>query len=506
MSNFSAIASAKQMQEMDRECMKSQNISSIELMQNAAFAFYSSLVQDSLFINVSQVLIICGKGNNGGDGYCLALYLEKMGLEVFIYSLEDKKQKSPDCEHYFSICKQNQNILFISSLEEFSLVSSKCDMLIDAVYGTQFRDSFNAEVEDIFKIISEIKTKKVAIDIPSGLHADNATYCKYAFKADLTITFEYYKYALLAYPAAEYAGRVKVVSIGFSKEIKNNKTNGFYIIADCLESVREVNTHKGNYGKLLLACGSESMLGAGYFAAMGALRFGIGLLYFSCQQELMPLMQLKLNEPVFLPYDIKCEHTFKTVFSDFSKYSALVHGCGFGTNPEAQEITHFLIKNSTIPLVLDADAITTISKDINILAQSKALLILTPHEAEMARLINKDINYVKENRLEIARTFAKKHQCYLILKGARTIIATPDEEIYINSTANAGLAKGGSGDILAGMLGAALSQCKASDFSPSYIKKALCSAVYNHGLAGDRCAEQLGQRAMLPTDILNFIR
>ncbi len=503
------IASAKQMQEMDKACMSSSGISSIELMHQAAFAFYSKLVQDKIFENVSSLLILCGKGNNGGDGYCLAPLFAKMGIRVFVFSVEDEKAKSADTKHYYKLCKQNPSIEIFSSIENLKQILPSCDMLIDAVYGTQFRDVFTKKVEDLFRIISERSMKKVAVDIPSGLCADSATLCPYAFKADLTITFEFLKPALVSYPACSHAGRVEVVDIGFSREIKSTQTFANYIISDPLLTLREENTHKGNFGKLLLACGSKTMTGAGFFAAIGALRFGVGLLYYSCSKKIMPLMQMKINEAVFLPYSKKNSTSFLQVFENLNIYSAIVHGCGFGTSKKSQEVTKFLLKNASIPLILDADALTTISQNTDLLLSAKAPLILTPHEQEMARLTGTNSETVKNNRITYAKDFAKKFNCYLILKGARTIISCPDGEIFINSSGNAGMARGGSGDILAGMIGAAIANIyKKESAKESYhtsIKKALCSAVYNHGLAGDKCAKVKGQRAMTPTDMLEYI-
>ncbi len=509
MNTFSTIASTKQMQEMDKACMADLSISSVELMYQAAFAFYSKLVQDSLFINVSRLIILCGKGNNGGDGYCLASLFAKMGLKVFVFNIEADKQKSPDAEHFFTLCKQEPKIEIFSSIDSLERTLPLCDMVIDAVYGTQFRDSFTHEIEKIFQLISSLAIKKVAVDIPSGLCADKATLCPYAFKADLTITFELLKFALVSYPSCTHAGRVEVVDIGFSKSIKTFDTQAYYLTSDALPCLRDSNSHKGTYGKLLLACGSQTMTGAAFLAAMGALRFGVGLVYFACQKEIMPLMQMKLNETVFLPYDIEDKHSYAHVFNNLSQYSAIVHGCGFGTNPQAIEVTKYLIVHSTVPLIIDADAINILSQNMHLFNDCKCPLILTPHPLEMARLINSTANYVQNNRLEVAREFAKNNQCYLILKGARTIIACPDGSIYVNSTGNAGMARGGSGDILAGMVGAAIAQLSLEEYS-SYnavqlIKKALCSAVYNHGLAGDKCAKVKGQRAMIASDILDFI-
>ncbi len=517
MQSLLPIATANEMQEMDVQCMQELNISSIELMQRAAFAFYTKLLQDEIFININKITILCGKGNNGGDGYALALLFVQDSFEVSIIEFEKEKKKSFDCEHYFLECKKNKNIRFLQSfenVEEIDAELSQCDLLIDAVYGTQFRDCFSPQVEILFEKIQTLatKAKKVAVDIPSGLCADKATLCKAAFKADLTISFEMHKCALLAYPACENAGRVELVDIGFTREVRKKKTKAFYIISDTDIMQREINTHKGNYGKTLMLCASETMLGAGYFAAMGALRFGLGLLYFACPHSLMPLMQMKINEAVFLPYNKEDIHSLEHLFTK-NNYSSLVHGCGFGTDTESQMITKYIIENSQVPLVLDADALTNIAHNPELLAVLKEAsipLILTPHEQEMARLIAKNAQYVKKNRLEVARDFAIEHNVYLILKGARSIIACPDSEIFINSTGNAGMAKGGSGDILAGMLAASLARTLKNQidecvYNAADIKKALCSAVYNHGLAGDRTAAIKGQRAMLPTDMLDYI-
>lgn len=498
------IALATHIREMDRIAPEILGISSQRLMYNAAFAFYKTLIADTIFQNVHSILILCGRGNNGGDGYVIAKLLQELNLEVFIYSIENEKPKSADCQYFFELCKNEEKIHFIKHLEELDSILLSIDLLIDAVYGTGFYGSFKSEAEELFKKISTYEIKSVAVDIPSGVHADKASLCLFAFKADLTITFEFLKLGLVSYPAFANVGRVEVVSIGFTPEIREEYNTTFFkhhlIKSDPLEiEQRKDDSHKGNFGKLLMLCGSSTMTGAGYFAAMGALRTGIGLLYYACPKSIMTLMQTKLNEPLFLPYEDGDFSSFIHATHTLDIYSAILFGSGSGQSELSEKIHDYLLTKAKQVCIFDADAISILSRKLFLLKEKTCPLVLTPHPAEMARLIQRDTAYVQANRLEVAQEFSQKYQCYIILKGARTVIALPDGEVYINTSGNPGMGCGGSGDVLAGMV--------ASLAGQGYpLAKALCSAVYSHGYAGDKCKEKWGERAMLPSDIINEIR
>ncbi len=499
MLDFEIIALSAEMEMMDKKTTEVLGITFRDLINNAAQAFCNSLTNDVIIQDVEHILILCGNGNNGADGYALALLLNERGFDVSVYTVDPNKARSKNAQFIFEKCFSNKKIKFEYDID-FAL--TRTDMIIDCVYGTGFRDCFIPQVETVFQKVALCSAKKVALDTPSGIITDTGEACNYAFKADLTITFEFLKYCLVAASSRIYAGRVEIVSVGFPEEVRNKllEKGRRYIVNDPLSKiVRKPDGNKGDFGKLLMVCGSRTMTGAGYFSAMGALRTGIGLVYFSCPENIMPVMQTKLNEPVFLPYEQYNIDSFIESIGSLNKYTAVVHGCGVGQHEITSKINEYLLLNSEQPCIFDADAINALVGNLDLLLEKKCKLILTPHPAEMARLIGKDVEFVQNNRLDVARDFANAYDCAVILKGARTKIALPRGKVYINPTVNSGMAKGGSGDILSGMVASLVAQKHP-------IAKALASAVFRHGESGDRAREVLGESAMLPTDMLNYIR
>ncbi len=502
MLDYEIIASSSEMSILDKEAVKELDIALKDLMYNAAKAFCDALLEDVIIQNVHKILLLCGNGNNGGDGYAAAYILQEKGYDIGVYAVEPNKARSKAAQYWFEKCFETKKIKIIYELDE---AFYRADMVIDAVYGTGFRDEFNEQVCEVFKKIQYVDMKKVTIDAPSGVVMDNPRACDYAFKADLTITFEFLKYGLVSSETATYAGRVKLVSIGFPENVRKKmyEQGNRYILADPLASVkRKSDSHKGDYGKLLMVCSSKNMTGAGYFSAMGALRSGIGLLCYACPEDTVQVMQMKMNEPVFLPYEVDSLASFKEMMGDLDKYSGVLHGCGVGNTKITQEINNYLLTECTSTCIFDADAINALAADKNfhtLLRNKKCKLVLTPHPLEMARLINKSASYVQENRTSVAKDFANAYDCAVILKGAKTVIALPEGKAYISMAVNAGMARGGTGDILAGIVASLLAQ----NFP---MGKALCSAVFKHSKSGEKAREVFGENAMLPSDMLNYIR
>ncbi len=476
------------MARLDGLAIKHKNITSTELMHNAATALFTAIC-DSCYKG-GKILILCGAGNNGGDGYALAGLFADRNIEVCICNVTGKVS-SADAKFYYDKSLENPFVKqlsyneTISSIDDFSIV-------VDSVVGTGFYGEFSEEIKTIFRYANRADALRVAVDMPSGVHCDTAEVAQDSFKADTTITFEFLKPGLVAYPGKEYSGAVKVVDIGFAKSVKSDlKTDATLLTEKIVGNIRQPrikNSNKGNFGKILSVCGSEGMVGAPYFCAAAALRSGIGLLYIACTTECLLPLQLKLNEPVFLSYN----NDIKEV-GGLSKYDVIVHGCGCGQ--KYPEITEYIIQNHTGVLVLDADALNIIAEKPSLLKQLKSNTVLTPHPGEMARLVGCSVAEVQSSRIVCAVDYAKNIGCYVVLKGSTTVIAAPDGRYAINPTGNPGMAKGGSGDILAGMI---------AGYCGSYddIFFACCAAVYEHGAAADRCLKYRSEISLLPTDIL----
>ena len=478
------LADSSDMKKMDEDCVRRQEISFDELMQRAAKSVFDCVIRLG---SINKAAILCGKGNNGGDGYILGSLLSGIGVDVCVIDMSGGL-----------------------SDEKLQEILSGSDIIIDAVFGTGFRGELSGEALRVIKAANQTECKKISIDVPSGVDCDNGAADINSFRADLTVTFEFIKRGLVSYPAAEFTGDIEIVSIGFGKETRDiifdNHRESILLSHDYIKSLVNVNdkrksrnTNKGDFGKLLAVCGSRNMTGAAYFAAMGALRTGVGLLYLASEEKALDILQTKLNEPVFVP--------FADIAESLDNYNAVLIGPGLGIENSKKIIDIIAGARIARPpqtIIFDADGINALCGNINILNEIKSEKILTPHPGEMARLCQVSIEEVQNNRITAASDFARKYNCTLVLKGANTVIAGKNGGIYINPTGNPGMSKGGSGDILAGMTASYCAQCSPCKQGADPVSSA-CIAVYLHGLAGDIAARRYSGAGMLPSDMLNII-
>ncbi|MCL2773085.1 MAG: NAD(P)H-hydrate dehydratase [Oscillospiraceae bacterium] len=535
------LSTSEDMRRMDEDTVKKLNISYADLMEKAAESAFDYINNNTS--DIGNVTILCGAGNNGGDGYVLARLFGRIKndknnknkknnkITVTVLNVFGKSPRSETALMQYNKIADSENINFLKcsdlSDEKLQEIFRRSDIIIDAVFGTGFKGGLDGEARRVTKLANNVneisKIFKISIDVPSGADCDTGRADINSFKADLTLTFEFVKLGLVSYPMAEYAGDIAVLPIGFTKETKNiliNNPNKFVLLTgDYIKKLFENqsnqdkrksgNTNKGDFGRLLAICGSKNMTGAAYLASMGALRTGVGLLYLASDIKAVPVLQSKLNEPVFVPLDYgnnMREENIK-ILSNIPADSILIGpGLGLENGSEIINILNSLIKlpNSAKTIIFDADGINALCENINVLREVKAEKILTPHPGEMARLCKaagfgaNNPSDVQNDRINIASDFAKKYSCVLVLKGAGTVIADKNGDVYINNTGNPGMSKGGSGDILAGMIASYCAQgVKAVD--------AACLGVYFHGLAGDIAAERYSQTGMIPSDMLNII-
>ena len=548
------LAVSGDMRRMDEDAVKRQKISYSDLMEKAAQSVFDWITAQSLkppeMRGISAATILCGAGNNGGDGYVLArLFGESKNNKTSVTVLnifgEPPKSEAALAQYdkLTGIIDKNKSgnikILKCSGLSDENLqdILRRSDIIIDAAFGTGFKGGLEGEARRVIKLANGVVTDanragitKIAIDVPSGTDCDTGRADINSFKADFTLTFEFIKRGLVSYPAAEYAGVIAVLHIGFTKETKNilinslnsinnpnNQNKSVLLSRDYIKGLfesqvsqahrRTGNTNKGDFGRLLAVCGSKNMTGAAYFAAMGALRTGVGLLYLASDIKAVPVLQSKLNEPVFVPVDYNMREENIKILSGIPANAVLIGpGLGLENGREIINILSRLINTQNPPktIIFDADGINALCGNINILREVKAEKILTPHPGEMARLCKAagfEINSpagVQSDRIHLAVDFAEKYNCVLVLKGAGTVIAVQNGDVYINNTGNPGMSKGGSGDILAGMIASYCAQ-------GTEVAEAACLAVYFHGLAGDIAAERYSETGMLPSDMLNII-
>ncbi len=490
------LASFAEMKNMDARTVALKDITSLRLMHDAASAAFDEINKLVDVTKPRKILVLCGGGNNGGDGFALCKMFSSHGHDVSVLPLK-QKISSPDALHYYNAIADDDNIVKLTS-NSFLTENFSFDIVIDAVYGTGFHGVLPSHVQEVFKKVHALDAVKIAIDLPSGVFCDDGRVCEGCFASDFTVTFEFLKPALVSYPAKRFGGVVRVVSIGFPDEVKNEvQQGGFYLSKSHEKSEpdrRDAESHKGDFGKMLMVCGSENMTGAPYFAAMGALRSGIGLLFAACPSKCHAVLATRLAEPIFYPYDNSDELLQKV--GELSKYDVILHGCGSGLC--SVDVTKSLIEKSKSPLILDADALRIVAERQWLLRCKTCDVVLTPHPGEMAALCGKTTSEVQSDRLRTAVSYAEKSGCIVVLKGAGTVIADPSGRFAVNESGNPGMAKGGSGDVLAGMIAA---RCVGA----SDIFEAVCDAVFAHGKAGDDCAKERCERSMLPSDMLEFI-
>ena len=561
------LATVAQMKELDRQAIEEYGVSSLELMENAARAVadavwellhpeedgfspvlssFSSMmvirkkddppptdeeqrqveelreiIEGKNTDPTPRVAVFCGPGNNGGDGVAAARLLMGMGpCHVRAFFVGDRAKMTPDERAMeekllaaggrledFSVDMTSQETLEATmDFEQQKLLMwlSTCDVMVDALFGIGLK----RPVEGVFltavtQMQSRMNCPVVSCDVPSGVNADTGEILGEAVQAKVTITFTRGKPGLYAGEGADRAGEVRIVDIGIPHDLEYE----MFRTLPRLEVVhqpdsqlprRPGNAHKGDFGKIFILAGSEGCTGAPVLAARAALRTGAGLVYLGVPRDIYPIVAVKCDEamPFPLPED------YPAILEKARRCDVAVIGPGLGRSSRAEELVLSLLADLDIPVVLDADGINALAGHIDVLDRRRAATVLTPHEGEFARLTGCELPV--KDRLSAARDFARAHGCVLVLKGRGTVTAAPEGSAWINATGNPGMAKGGSGDVLAGMIAALLGQKhlrQERDNTPELVTAAVCF----HGLAGDLCAQKFGEYAMLPTDLLEAL-
>lgn len=455
-----------------------------------------------------NAVILCGKGNNGGDGFVIARKLLEEGFAVTVILLCGRPV-SAQAREMLSRIEHTDVILLDLETEPYVAANAvrEADLLVDAVYGIGFHGKLPDYMRSLFRLVNATDAATIAVDIPSGLDGDTGLYDPDTLLADQTITFTAMKPGLLSPKAASVCGRVEVAAIGIDPRLIEQFTAEQSIIdwdmvAPCFPA-READSHKGTYGTVLAVCGSFGMAGAAMMAVRAAQRCGAGLVRAAVPRSIYPVAAAALPEAVFLPLPETGNGTLSMAAASplragLRSADAVVLGCGLGTGGTVEAVVADVLKNAACPVVLDADGINCAAGHIDIgktTRTNRTPLVLTPHPGEMARLLGCTISEVQANRMDIARRFAEEQQVTLVLKGNKSLVAAPGKPLLVNTTGNPGMSVGGSGDVLAGMIASFLAQ----GMEP--YQAAMC-AVHLHGLAGDRAASRLSQHAMLPTDML----
>ncbi len=500
------------MQELDRKAIETYRIPGMILMENAGKGAAEVISHTFPDIHRKKIAIIAGKGNNGGDGFVIARYLLNQGASVKVYLLTDPKGLRGDAETNYSIFQRMKGeIIPVPSSKDYVKVRrdlEKFDILVDGIFGTGLDAEVRGYYREVIDHLNTVQRPIVAIDIPSGLDADTGKPLGTAIRASLTITFGLPKVGHLIPPGIDYVGDVKVVDIGLPKRLVDEENIPTYLlekdeIKGWLSIPRNPNTHKGDYGHLLVIAGSVGKTGAAAMACEAALRMGAGLVTLAIPKSLNGIMEVKLTEVMTEPLPETPKQTlslraFSAIVRLCENKRAVIIGPGLGTFKETQSLVLKLIKTLNLPIILDADGLTALATLPKVPPFANRSLILTPHPGEMARLIRSQVKQVLEDRMRISRNFSQSQHVHLVLKGHPTLISTPKGEVFINPTGNPGMASGGTGDVLTGMIGGLV--CQGFD-----ILSSLQVAVYLHGMAGDDGAREKGEKSLIATDIIEKI-
>lgn len=489
------ILTAEQIRALDAHTIKHEPITSIDLMERAAQSFVSWFCRQ---VDVMETIgVVCGTGNNGGDGLTIARLLLAYNYKVKIWIVRGETKESADFTVNFNRIATKIQVNDINNQEELSLVDfTDCDVLIDAIFGTGLARKVEGLHESAIKKMNEATAFKIAVDVPSGLQIDKPSVGT-IFKADFTLTFQLPKLAFLLPENFQYVGNWQATRIGLDKKfIEEADTNYFLLEKKDIKALlkpRNKFDHKGNNGKALLIAGSYGKMGAAVLAARAAMRTGLGLL--TTHVPTVGLTIIQNGAPESMASVDAHEHHFATTPS-CEGIDAVGIGPGIGLHNETKRAFEKLLQQSKKPLVVDADAITLLANHPSLLLLLPPQSILTPHPGEFRRLVGDWANDF--DRLEKQRNFSKQIGGIVVLKGAHTSITSPNGKVYFNSSGNPGMATAGSGDVLTGMIMSLLAQ----GYKPL---DAATFGVFLHGLAGDLAVRKTGEISLIASDIIDFI-
>jgi len=505
------LVTASEMKEMDRLAIERIGMPGAVLMENAARGACGIFLDHFHPAYGSQIVIFCGRGNNGGDGFAMARHFVGAGMKVVVICLAETSQITGDARINLEIIER-MGLAIISAPASSELSGCVeyvrgCDYITDGIFGTGLNSDVKGIYLEAIQMINASGKKVMSIDIPSGLNADNGCVMGAAVRADLTVTFGFPKLGQVLFPGADLVGHLSVADIGIP-DIAAGMVESRHMITepdDFIDLLKEgkCDTHKGDRGHLLILAGSTGKTGAAVMAALGALRAGVGLVTVGTPASLNSILEVKLTEAMTAPLPETKDGTLSIRAKDrilrlAEGKSAIAIGPGLSTNPETTRLVREISAECDLPMVIDADGLNSLAEAPEALNNLDGNKILTPHPGEMGRLTGIKGKDIQLDRIGAAARFIERYKCCLVLKGARTVISAPGEKMYLNPTGNPALSSGGSGDVLTGIISGFLTRG-----APAI--KAAVAGVYLHGLAADILAERMGERGILASELLNVI-
>ena len=481
------LPTGEQMRRADLYTIEEIGVPSMVLMERAALEVVRCMEEEQL--DFRKVLVICGSGNNGGDGYAIARLLHLKGHDVTIFFAGNSQKRSEENAHQAKIAAHYE-IPVITNLgtEEYSVI-------IDALFGTGLKREVTGHYREVLCSVNQMAGKKVAVDLPSGIHDTTGARMGIAFCADLTVAIAFPKRGLFLQEGNVCAGKILTGDIGISSETFSEGTVTFgYEKQDLFLGFpkRKKNSHKGSYGKVLMIAGSKGMSGAAYLSAKAAYAVGAGLVQIYTHEENRVILQQLLPEVIITTYDTFDSEQLEKLI----QWADLIGiGCGLGKSDTAERVMQYTLKRALVPCVVDADGINILSKHMEWIEETNALIVLTPHMKEMSRMLQCSVKELIEQRMEKLHAFVERYKVVCVLKDARTLVAKEHQNTYLNLSGNAAMAKAGSGDVLAGVIvGILAQQCEPYTSA--------CLGVFLHGLAGDMARDKKGAYSVLASDLV----
>jgi len=504
------IVTAAEMKSLDRKATSKYKIPSLLLMENAASGLVDRIEHLYFPVAGKRLTIVAGRGNNGGDGLAAARHLRMRGASVVIYLLSSSARVTGDARVSLEIWQKTGGVLHEKdafSLTKLEADLKESDLVLDAMLGTGLSHPITGLYAEVIAVMNQYGKTLVSVDIPSGISADTGEIFGAAIKADTTLTMALPKRGHFVQEGLTHCGVLKVVDIGLPPELIEDAHIDVSLITP--EHIKELipaqdkDAHKGRMGHLLVLAGALGKSGAARLTSLAALRSGAGLVTTVLPESIEQTVSSQTMEIMTVPLPESDEGTValsaeKTLSSIIKGKKSLAIGPGLSQDQETQHLVLRLISTVVLPMVIDADGINAVAVDLSILKQKKGALILTPHPGEMGRLLGMSAAEVQKDRFNISVEFAKVWGVILVLKGPHTLVASPDGEIWVNSTGNPGMATAGVGDALTGVIGAWL----ARGLAPL---DAAVLGVALHGYAGDLAAEEKGESGLIASDLINKI-
>ena len=500
------ILTAQEMKEVENRAQES-GISFLQLMENAGS--YCARIIRKTFENTTKrrVLIVCGKGKNGGDGCVIARKLSEDGYKVSVMMAQGLPSDEISSEMLSRVRAMGIGIMYYDKDGASDRAFSSAEIIVDCVFGIGFRGETNSACSSLFEKINKSSATVVSIDLPSGLYCDSGECNPNSVKADLTVAISSLKPVHILKPARYNCGEVVTAPIGIPEKCYNPPNEGMFTLsAEEIGSMfkkRDPQSHKGTYGTALIIGGSYEMPNAAVMAAQSAVNCGAGLVKLAFPSTAYKAIAPKTAEQVLIPLESNkngriSSGAVKRLEYELKKCTCVAIGCGMGVDSDTREIVKYVLENAEVPVIVDADGINCLADCIELIDRAKSDVILTPHPKEFSRIAKKSVEEIERDRASSVNEFIREHKAVLVLKGSATLTAEKGSALYINSTGNAGMARGGSGDVLTGII-AGFSAQGYSAFNSA------AAGVNIHGRAGDSVAAEYSELGCTPTLMLKAL-